>query len=137
MRRFACWVMICLFAAGYQPPRGEACRCTAERNCGCACWRHGAPVPAAGREENSPARPCCAPKETRKSSVCGASHDSGGRPVPALPETKSGSHDTGQPMDWLASAAPRVATPDVSDQVPECQRITVSNGSMEPQVPPP
>jgi hypothetical protein len=129
--------MICLFAAGYQPPRGEACGCTAESNCGCACWRHGASVPAAGHEENSPARPCCAPKETRKSSVCGASRDSSGRTIPALPETKSGPHDTGQPMDWLVSVAPRVVTLDESDQVPECRRITVSNVSLEPQVPPP
>lgn len=58
MRRVLCCLLMALFSAGFVPTRREACGCTAERNCGCACWRGGAPTPGPGGAPPG-ARACC------------------------------------------------------------------------------
>ena len=113
MRRLLCCLLVALFSAGFLPSRHESCGCTAERNCGCSCWRERS-RDSGGVATVKGERACCPlsrgargrGREARRS-LRPARAPHGGRSDGAEPLAPAPDHATRRTMEWiLAEVAP-------------------------------
>ncbi len=121
-----CWILLALFAGGYQPARAIRCACTAAHNCGCSCWSpsgaHETPDDAGGG--------CCARARADDASCPSGPNDT------TVPPGGADHHRTAR-LDWDRSEPRAIAVTPAPRSLAPVSRTVRPDWSPEPPEHPP
>ena len=142
MRRLLCCLLVALFSAGFLPGRRESCGCTAERNCGCDCWRarpDSRDAAAATRE-----RACCPLSrsargaEGKRGDGCGLRRGPHGGPSDgADPFAPARDPAARRAMEWILAEVTPPAPPAFLAYATPRRRSLAGSWTAAPASPPP